>query len=111
MVVLGVLNGGVIREELGKEVVIGDGGVVRREVVALEAKRADSDLGGKVNDGKGVEDGATCAALEREVREEGDVRERSNWRVDGRDWDKTVRGFLLHARDHVPWHSDFVLGF
>ena len=111
MVVLGVLDGGVIREELDEEVVVGDGGVVRREVVALDAERADSDLGGKVNDGEGVEDGATCAASEREVREEGDVRERSNWRVDGGDWDEAVRGFLLRARDHVPWHSDFVLGF
>ena len=111
MVVLGVLDGGVIREELGEEVVVGDGGVVRREVVALEAERADPDLGGKVNDGKGVEDGATCAASKREVREEGDVRERFDWRVDGGDWDEAVRGFLLCARDHVPWHSDFVLGF
>ena len=111
MVVLGVLNGGVIRDELGKEVVIGDGGVVRRDVVALGAKRAALDLGGKVNDGKGVEDGATCAAAERGVREEGDVRERSDRRVDGGDWDDAVGGFLLRAWDHVPWHSDSVLGF
>ena len=100
-----------MREELGGEVVVGDGGVVGREVVALEAERADPDLGGEVDDGEGVEDRATCAAAERGVREEGDVRERSDRRVDGGDWDDAVGGFLLRAWDHVPWHSDSVLGF
>ena len=97
MVVLGVLNGGVMREELSGAVVVGDGGVVGREVVALEAERADPYLGGEVNDGEGVEDKATRAATERGVRKEGDVRERSNQRVDGGDWDDAVRGFLLRA--------------
>ena len=73
LVVLGVLDAGVIRE-----------------AVALEAERVDPDLGGEVDDGEGVEDGATCAAAERGVREEGDVQERSDRRVDGRDWDDAV---------------------
>ena len=73
MVVLGVLDGGVIREELGEEVVVRDGGVVGREVVVLEAEKADLDLGGEVDDGEKAEDKATCAAAERGVREEGDV--------------------------------------
>ena len=73
MVVLGALDGGVIREELGEEVVIRDGGVVGREVVVLEAEKADLDLGGEVDDGEKAEDEATCAAAERGVREEGDV--------------------------------------
>lgn len=30
--------------------------VVRREVIALEAKRADPDLGSEIDDGKRVED-------------------------------------------------------
>ena len=38
-----------MREELGGEVVVGDGGVVGREVVALEAERTDPDLGGEVD--------------------------------------------------------------
>ena len=73
MVVLGVLDGGVIREELGEVVVVRDGGVVGREVVALEAEKADLDLGGEVDDGEKAEDEATCVAAERGVREEGDV--------------------------------------
>ena len=85
MVVLGVLDSGVMREELGGEVVVGDGGVVGREVVALEAEKAYPDLGGEVDDCEGVEDKATCAAAEREGREEGDVWERSDRRVDGKD--------------------------
>ena len=73
MVVLGVLDGGVIREELGEEVVVRDGGVVGREVVVLEVEKAYLDLGGEVDDGEKAEDEATCAAAERGVREEGDV--------------------------------------
>ena len=65
MVVLGVLDGGVIREELGEEVVVRDGGVVGREVVVLEAEKADLDLGGEVDDGEKAEDEATCAAAEK----------------------------------------------
>ena len=72
-------------------------------------KRADPDLGGEVDDGEGVEDGATYAVAER--REEGDVRKRSDRRVDGGDWDDAIRGFLLRAWDHIPWHSDSVVGF
>nr|POE46402.1 hypothetical protein CFP56_56725 [Quercus suber] len=79
-----------MREELGREVVVGDGGVVGREVVALKAKWADPDLGDEVDNGEGVENGATYAATEREVREEGDVQKRYDWRVDGRDWDDVV---------------------
>ena len=90
MVVLGVLNRGVMREELSGAVVVGDGGVVGREVVALEAEMANPDLGGEINDGEGIEDRATCAAAERGVRKEGDVWERSNQRVDGGDWDNAV---------------------
>ena len=71
-----------MREELGRELVVEDGGVVGREVVALEV---DLDLGSEVGDGEGVEDRATCAAAERGVREKGDVQESSDRRVDGRD--------------------------
>ena len=39
------------------------------------------------------------------------MRERSDRRVDGGDWDDAVRGFLLHAWDHIPCHSGSVLGF
>ena len=73
MVVLGVLDGGVRREEVSGEVVVRDGGVVGREVVTLEAERADLDLGSEVDDGEKAKDEATCAAAKRGVREESDV--------------------------------------
>jgi len=106
-----VLDGGVLREELGGEGVVGDGGVVRGEVVALEAEGADPDLGGEVDDAEGVEDGAARAAPERGVvedRHRGEVLYRS---VDGGDGDDGVLGVLLRAGDHVPRHSNAVLGF
>ena len=53
-----------MREELDRELVVEDGGVVGREVVALEAERADPDLGGEVDDGEGVEDEAMCGSGE-----------------------------------------------
>lgn len=43
-------------EELGGEVLVGDGVVVGGEVVALEAEGADPELGDEVDDGEGVED-------------------------------------------------------
>ena len=43
-----------MREELGGEVFIRDGGVVGREVVALEAERADPDLGDESTMAKGL---------------------------------------------------------
>lgn len=57
-----VLDGGVLGKELGREIVVGDGGVVRGEVVALKAQGADPDLGGEIDDGEGVKDGAAGAA-------------------------------------------------
>ena len=57
-----VLEGGVLRVEFGGDVGFGDAGVVRREVVALEAKRTDPDLGSKVDPAKGVEGRHTCLA-------------------------------------------------
>lgn len=65
-----VFDGGVLREELGGEVVVGDGLVVVGEVVAVEAEGADPDFGGEVDDGEGVEYGSAIAAAERGVREE-----------------------------------------
>lgn len=100
-------------EELGGEVVDGYRRVMRREVVALEAERADPDLGGEIDDGEGVEDGSAGAAAERGVGEEGRGRaggEGFERGVDGGDGDDAVVGFLLGAWDYIPWHSDAILG-
>lgn len=50
-----VLDSRVLREELGGEIVLGDGGVVRRKVIAREAEGAYPDLGGEIDDGEGIE--------------------------------------------------------
>lgn len=44
----------MVREELGGEIVVGNGGIVRREVVAIEAEEADPHFGGKIDDGERV---------------------------------------------------------
>ncbi|KAF2312542.1 hypothetical protein GH714_035014 [Hevea brasiliensis] len=106
-----VLDGGVLREELGREVVVADGGVVRWEVVALEAEGADPDLGGKINDGERVKHGAASTATEGRVREDGRVRKGFDRSVNGGDGDHTVAGLLLGAWEHIPRHSHAVLSF
>lgn len=50
----GVLDGGVLWVELGGDVGFADHGVVLWEVIALEAKGADPDLGGEVDAGVGI---------------------------------------------------------
>ncbi|KAM1156109.1 hypothetical protein ACFX2J_026669 [Malus domestica] len=79
-----VLDGGVLGEKLGGEILIGDGCVVGREMVASEADRADPDLGGVIDGGKRVEDEATSAAAEGGVTEDGHGREWLDRSVD--DW-------------------------
>lgn len=51
-----VLDGGILREKLGREIVVGDGGVMGRKVVTLKAERADPNLGGEVYDAEGIKD-------------------------------------------------------
>lgn len=58
-----VLDGGVLGEEFGGEVVGGDVLVVRREGVALQAEGADPQLASDVDLAVGVED--TTARLAR----------------------------------------------
>lgn len=58
-----------------------------REVVALEAEGADPELGGKVNDSEGVEDGSACAASERSVWKDWHGWEKFERSVDGGHWD------------------------
>lgn len=106
----GVLDRGVLGEELGGEVVVGDGGVVGGEVVALEAERADPDLGGEVDDREGVEDRPAVAAAERGVGEDGHGGEGTERGVDGGDGDDAAGGLLPRAGHDVPRHADAVLG-
>ena len=69
-----VLDGGVLRVKLAGEVRFGDHGVMVGKVVALEAERADPDLGSEVDAAEGVEKGDASLATKRRVGERGDVR-------------------------------------
>lgn len=93
-----ILDGGVLREELSREVVVADGGVVRWEVIALEAEGADPDLGREIDDRKWVKHGAASAATEGSVGKDRHVGEGLDWGIDGGDRDHTVAGLLLGAR-------------
>ena len=60
-----VLSSGVSREELGRKIVVRYGwGIVRREVVVVEAEWADPEPSEEIDDGERVEDGATGVASE-----------------------------------------------
>lgn len=104
----GVLDGGVVGVELAGEVGVGDHGVVRREVVALEAEGADPDLGGEVDATEGVEDGGAGLAAERGVREGGDLRVGADRGDHGGEWDHALAGLNLRAWPRVPRHPDAV---
>lgn len=106
-----VLNCGVLGVELAREVGVGDGGVVGREVVALVAEGADPDLGGEVDAGVGVEDGGAGLAAERRVGERGDVRVGAERGDAGGERDHALAGLHLRARPHVPAHADAVHAF
>lgn len=80
----GVFDGGVLRVEFAGEIGLGDGVVVRREMVALIAEGTDPDLGGEVDAGEGVEGGGAGFAAERGVREARDVGVRADHGDGGR---------------------------
>ena len=72
-------------------------GVVRGEMVALEAEGADPDLGGEVDAGEGVEGGGAGFASEWGVREGGNVRVWPDWGDCGGEWDHALAGVHLRA--------------
>lgn len=63
-----ISESGVLRIKLSGDIVLGDAGVVGREVVALEAEGADPDLCGEIDTAKGVQRGDAGLAAERGVR-------------------------------------------
>lgn len=106
-----VLDGGALREELGGDVGLGDGGVVGREVVAGEAERADPDLGSEVDAGEGVEEGrAGGLAAERRVRERrrGERLGRADRGDRGGERHDAAARLHLGARPGVPGEADGV---
>ena len=78
------------------------------EVVALEAKWADPDLGGEVYAAEGVEKGDAGLATKRRVGERGDVRMRSDRRNRSGDWDHALAGLHLGPGPDVPGHPNSI---
>lgn len=100
-----------MREELGGHVVLGDASVVRGEVVAREAKRADPDLGGVVDAGEGIEEGgARRLAAERWVGEggRGEGLGRADRRDGGGERDNAAAGLDLGPWPGVPCEANSV---
>lgn len=104
----GVIDGGVLGVELGRDVGGGDGGVVVGEVVALVAEGADPEEGGEVDAGEGVEDNGAGLASERRVGERGNVGVWADRRDRGGEWDHALAGFDLCSGPGVPGHADAV---
>ncbi|KAM1172931.1 hypothetical protein ACFXTH_023088 [Malus domestica] len=67
----------------GRELLVGDGGVVGREVVASEAERVNPNLDCVIDGGEWVEDGVASAAVEGGIGEDGHGGEWLDQSVDG----------------------------
>lgn len=65
-----VLDSRILREQLSRKILLRNGLVMRRKVVALEAETADPYLvdGREIDDREGVDHGSAAAASERGVR-------------------------------------------
>lgn len=79
-----------------------------REMVPLEAERADPDLGGEIDLTEGIEAGETGLASERRVREGRDLGVAADRGDRGGDWDHALARFHFGSRPRVPGHSDSV---
>lgn len=106
-----VLDSGILRVEFAGEIRLGDRRVMRREVVALVAERADPDLGGEIHARKGVERGGAGLAAQRRVGKRGDVGVRPDRRDGGGEWDHALRCLHLSAWPDIPRHPDSVDSF
>ena len=80
-------------------------------MIALEAERADPDLGVEIDGGERVEYRSACTATERGVWDDGHVLDGFQWGVDCGDGYYAGCGFLLRAWYNVPWHPYSVLVF
>jgi hypothetical protein len=68
----------ILAVQLSREIGLRDHGIVWRKMVALEAERADPDLGGEINAREAIHDGCAGFATERKVRESWDFWVRTN---------------------------------
>lgn len=64
-----ILNGSVLREKLSREIIISNRMIMWGEMIAMETKRTDPDLGGIIDNRKRVEYRSTVSTTKRSVRE------------------------------------------
>ena len=102
------LDGGVGGKQLGWEVRLGDGGVVRRKVVAGVTEGADPQLPVEVDAGVRVQTRRAPLAPHGVVGHHRHLRKRFARRHHRAEWHDALGGFDLAVGPHVPvW---FVFG-
>eukprot|EP00967_Tisochrysis_lutea_P035989 scaffold43248_cov31-Tisochrysis_lutea.AAC.1 len=98
-----ILDGGILRDELGREIIFRNIVVVRRKVVPLETERADPNLGLEVNAAVRVEHcRAGTLAHHRLVRQERQAFDGLEWRVQAAQRYDHPRGLEPRRGPHVP---------
>lgn len=102
------MNGGELGVKLGRDVGLGDGGVLVRETVALEAKGADPYQRLVIDPREGVEHGGAGLTPQRRVGNRDELRLGTDQVDRGRDWDHALAGLNLCTRPRVPRHADAV---
>lgn len=80
-------------------------------MTSLIAKRADPNLGGKVNTGKRVKNGGARLTSERRVRESGDLRVRTDRSDRSGEWNNALAGFNFGTRPNIPGHTNSIDSF
>lgn len=99
-----ILNGGELGVKLRGLIGFGNRGVMLREIIPLETKRADPNFGVEIDAAKRVEHGGAGLTLERRILESEDVGMRSDRRDRGGEWDHALAQFDFGAWPGVPRH-------
>lgn len=97
--------------ELPGDIGLRDRIIMRGEMIALIAKRADPDLSSEIDAREGIEDGRARLAAERGIREVWNVRVRTDQADVSSKGDDALASFDLGAGPCVPCHADSVNAF
>lgn len=97
-----ILNSGILRIKLARQMGLRDHGIMRRKMTSLITERADPNLSGEVDTRKRVKNGGARLATERRIWKSRDLRVMTD-RSDRRsEWNNALAGFNLCTWPNIP---------